>query len=81
MTDLPQARDSWLSSVSHQQWLHDQGQSLVDFAKAARVPNGFASLDRLGQRANDAQADTVTPRVWFTASPSPIFRACRAAPH
>ena len=60
MTDLPQARDSWLSSVSHQQWLHDQGQSLVDFAKAARVPNGFASLDRLGQRANDAQADTVT---------------------
>ena len=60
MTDLPHARDSWLSSVSHQQWLQDQGQALLDFAKASRVPDGFASLDRFGQRPNDAPADTVT---------------------
>ena len=33
---------------------------LVDFAKAARLPFGFASLDRFGKRPNDAQTDTVT---------------------
>ena len=40
--------------------LDDQGQVLVDFAKAARLPFGFASLDRFGKRPNDAQTDTVT---------------------
>lgn len=60
MTNLTRTNESWLTSPSHQQWLHDQGQALVDFAKAARVPLGFASLDRLGQRPNDAQVDTVT---------------------
>ena len=60
MTDLTRASDSWLTSTSHQRWLHDQGQVLVDFAKAARLPFGFASLDRFGKRPNDAQTDTVT---------------------
>ena len=60
MTDLTRASDSWLTSTSHQRWLHDQGQVLVDFAKAARLPFGFASLDCFGKRPNDAQTDTVT---------------------
>ncbi|MFJ7884103.1 AGE family epimerase/isomerase [Pseudomonas sp. NPDC096917] len=60
MTDLTRASDSWLTSASHQLWLHDQGQALLDFAKAARIPFGFASLDRFGKRPNDAQTDTVT---------------------
>ena len=60
MTDLTRTHDSWLTSASHQQWLRDQGQALVDFAKAARVPSGFAQLDRYGRRADDAPADTLT---------------------
>lgn len=59
MTDHPQARDSWLMSTAHQHWLHNEGQRLLEFAKAARVPDGFASLDRRGQRPHDAPADTV----------------------
>jgi len=60
MTDLTRTNESWLTSAPHQQWLHEQGRALVDFAKAARVPLGFAQLDRFGQRPDDATADTVT---------------------
>lgn len=60
MTDLTRTSDSWLTSVPHQQWLRDQGQALVDFAKAARVPDGFAQLDCFGRRPDDAPANTVT---------------------
>ncbi|MFP3515182.1 AGE family epimerase/isomerase [Pseudomonas sp. SIMBA_077] len=60
MTHPTRTHESWLTSASHLKWLHDQGQTLVDFAKAARVPLGFASLDRLGKRPNDALADTLT---------------------
>ena len=60
MTDLTRTNESWLTSAPHQQWLRDQGQALVDFAKAARVPSGFAQLDRFGRRPDDAPADTIT---------------------
>ena len=60
MTDLTRANESWLTSPTHQQWLRDQGQALVDFAKAARVPCGFAALDPFGRRPNNAPADTIT---------------------
>ena len=60
MTDLTRANESWLTSPTHQQWLRDQGQTLVDFAKAARVPSGFAALDRFGRRPDNAPADTLT---------------------
>ena len=60
MTDLTRANESWLTSPIHQQWLRDQGQALVDFAKAARVPCGFAALDPFGRRPNNAPADTIT---------------------
>ncbi|HBP49952.1 MAG TPA: sugar isomerase, partial [Pseudomonas sp.] len=56
MTDLTRANESWLTSPTHQQWLRDQGQALVDFAKAARVPCGFAALDPFGRRPNNAPA-------------------------
>ena len=45
MTDLTRTHDSWLTSASHQQWLRDQGQALVDFAKAARVPLSKSSAE------------------------------------
>ena len=60
MTDLTRANESWLTSPTHQQWLRDQGQTLVDFAKAARVPSGFAALDTFGRRPDNAPADTIT---------------------
>lgn len=60
MTHPTHTYESWLTCTSHLKWLHDQGQTLVDFAKAARVPLGFASLDRLGKRPDDALVDTVT---------------------
>ncbi|WP_187331839.1 AGE family epimerase/isomerase, partial [Pseudomonas endophytica] len=60
MTHPTRIHESWLTSASHLKWLHDQGQTLVDFAKAARVPMGFACLDRWGKRPDDALADTVT---------------------
>ena len=61
MTDLTRTSDSWLTSAPHQQWLHNQGQALLDFAKAARVPLGFAGLDRFGKRPDDAPARALRP--------------------
>lgn len=59
MKDLPLPNESWLLSPTHLLWLHDQGQSLVNFAKASHVADGFAGLDRLGSLALNAQAQTI----------------------
>ena len=59
MTDLPLPNESWLLSPTHLLWLHEQGQSLVSFAKASHVADGFAGLDRLGTLAANAQAQTI----------------------
>lgn len=42
------------------QWLAEEGQRLLDFAKAARLKDGFGSLNRFGALPADACADTVT---------------------
>ena len=59
MKDLPLPNESWLLSPTHLLWLHEQGQSLVNFAKASHVADGFAGLDRLGSLALNAQAQTI----------------------
>jgi len=45
-------------------WLKAEGQRLLSFAKASRVPHGFASLDALGQLPPTATAETlITARM------------------
>jgi sulfoquinovose isomerase len=48
---------SWSTLPAHQHWLGLQGQRLLDFAKAARLENGFGDLDNRGrpEPANGAQ--------------------------
>ncbi|WP_407310463.1 AGE family epimerase/isomerase [Pseudomonas sp. nanlin1] len=59
MNNNKYASSSWLSSTAHLAWLNSQGQQLLDFAKASRLPVGFGSLDRYGQLPADALADTM----------------------
>ena len=45
-------------------WLKAEGQRLLSFAKASRVPHGFASLDAHGQLSPTATAETlITARM------------------
>ncbi|MFU0838580.1 MAG: hypothetical protein ACFWUJ_08675 [Pseudomonas fragi] len=76
MTDLTRTHDSWLTSASHQQWLRDQGQALVDFAKAAACHQ--ASPNSTGMAAERTMhPPTPSPRrAWSTVLPSPTFKAC-----
>jgi sulfoquinovose isomerase len=60
MSDLTRTDAGWMACPAHHQWLHDQGRRLVDFARAARVADGFTSLDSFGQRPDNALADTMT---------------------
>ncbi len=60
MIDLTRTHAGSMASVAHHQWLDEQGRTLIEFAKAARVPQGFACLDRFGRRPDEADADTVT---------------------
>lgn len=59
MDTLAIAADSWLNSPAHLHWLQIQGQRLLDFAKAARVPDGFAGLDTNGRLPPGSTAQTV----------------------
>ncbi len=44
---------------AHQQWLADEGLRLLAFAKAARLPEGFGTLDERGHLPANAQAETM----------------------
>ncbi len=55
--DFPTGR--WLDSPAHQAWLLGEGQRLVSFAKASRLPGGFAGLDARGALPGAAMADTL----------------------
>lgn len=57
LTDL--SSDSWLHNPTHLAWLHAEGQRLLQFALAAKVPDGFAALDRHGQLPKGARAETL----------------------
>jgi mannose/cellobiose epimerase-like protein (N-acyl-D-glucosamine 2-epimerase family) len=50
---------SWLNAPAHQQWLAAEGLRLLDFAKAARLPQGFGNLDERGRLPANAQAETM----------------------
>ncbi|MFJ4143818.1 AGE family epimerase/isomerase [Pseudomonas sp. NPDC089734] len=50
---------SWLHSQAHHQWLAQEGIRLLTFAKAARLENGFGSLDDYGRLMVGATAQTM----------------------
>lgn len=49
METLNPAANSWLTLPAHRHWLAQQGQRLLEFAKAARIEDGFADLDNRGR--------------------------------
>ncbi|WP_449434666.1 D-mannose isomerase [Pseudomonas putida] len=60
--DLPAG--SCPGSPAHAAWLQAEGQRLLSFAKASRVPQGFAGLDAQGKLPCDAIAETlITARM------------------
>jgi mannose/cellobiose epimerase-like protein (N-acyl-D-glucosamine 2-epimerase family) len=59
MDTLKPAADQWLASPTHLHWLREQGQRLLEFAKGARVPDGFAALDGKGHISAGSPAETI----------------------
>jgi mannose/cellobiose epimerase-like protein (N-acyl-D-glucosamine 2-epimerase family) len=56
-SDIP--ADSWLNTPVHRAWLKVEAQRLLQFARAAQMPDGFGALDRYGKLPDDARADTL----------------------
>lgn len=50
---------SWLRAPGHHKWLADEGNRLLSFAKASRLPEGFGNLDERGVLPANAQAETM----------------------
>ncbi|HEY0289664.1 MAG TPA: AGE family epimerase/isomerase [Pseudomonas sp.] len=50
---------SWLQSPGHKAWLAQEGERLLAFAKAAKLPLGFGNLDDHGRLPADAIAQTM----------------------
>ncbi|OCR23985.1 sugar isomerase [Pseudomonas syringae] len=50
---------SWLRAPAHHEWLAREGNRLLSFAKASRLPQGFGNLDVRGVLAADARAETM----------------------
>ncbi|VEF12490.1 N-acylglucosamine 2-epimerase [Pseudomonas fluorescens] len=50
---------SLLNAPAHQRWLADEGLRLLEFAKAAKLPEGFGNLDERGRLPANAQAETM----------------------
>ncbi|PKH20785.1 AGE family epimerase/isomerase [Pseudomonas fluorescens] len=59
MTTQPLPASSWLNAPAHYAWLAAEGQRLLTFAKASRLPDGFGNLDDKGQLPADARAETM----------------------
>lgn len=59
METLTPGTNSWLNLPAHRHWLALQGQRLLEFAKAARIDNGFASLDPHGRADKAGGAQTI----------------------
>ena len=59
MTTQPLPASSWLNAPAHHAWLAAEGQRLLAFAKASRLPDGFGNLDANGQLPADARAETM----------------------
>jgi sulfoquinovose isomerase len=50
---------SWLRAPAHHEWLAREGNRLLSFAKASRLPQGFGNLDARGVLPADARAETM----------------------
>ncbi|WP_122663710.1 AGE family epimerase/isomerase [Pseudomonas viridiflava] len=50
---------SWLRAPGHHEWLAREGDRLLTFAKASRLPQGFGNLDERGVLPANAQAETM----------------------
>ncbi|MCP1483260.1 mannose/cellobiose epimerase-like protein (N-acyl-D-glucosamine 2-epimerase family) [Pseudomonas chlororaphis] len=59
MNTIPLTFSSWLNAPAHHQWLAAEGQRLLGFARAARLPEGFGDLDERGRLPSDARAGTM----------------------
>ena len=59
MTTQPLPAGSWLNAPAHHAWLAAEGQRLLTFAKAARLPDGFGNLDDKGRLPANAHAETM----------------------
>ncbi|MGH8391678.1 MAG: AGE family epimerase/isomerase, partial [Pseudomonas sp.] len=59
MTTQPLPASSWLNAPAHHAWLATEGQRLLSFAKASRLPEGFGNLDDQGVLPPDAVAETM----------------------
>lgn len=59
MTTQPLPASSWLNAPAHHAWLAAEGQRLLAFAKASRLPDGFGNLDDKGQLPANAHAETM----------------------
>ncbi|AZD62517.1 N-acylglucosamine 2-epimerase [Pseudomonas chlororaphis subsp. aurantiaca] len=59
MNPIPLTFSSWLNAPAHHQWLAAEGQRLLTFARAARLPEGFGDLDEHGRLPSDARAGTM----------------------
>ena len=59
MDDVNRDFSSWLRAPGHHAWLAQEGNRLLAFAKAARLPQGFGNLDDQGRLPADAVAETM----------------------
>lgn len=59
MTTQRLPASSWLNAPAHHAWLAAEGQRLLAFAKASRLPEGFGNLDEKGQLPANAHAETM----------------------
>jgi mannose/cellobiose epimerase-like protein (N-acyl-D-glucosamine 2-epimerase family) len=50
---------SWLRAPGHHAWLAHEGNRLLSFAKASRLPQGFGNLDERGILPANARAETM----------------------
>ncbi|WP_263262602.1 AGE family epimerase/isomerase [Pseudomonas sp. RIT-PI-S] len=54
---------SWLNSTSHHQWLAAEATRLLEFAKAARLAEGFGYLDEHGKLTDTPAQTLITTRM------------------
>lgn len=59
MDDVNRGFSSWLRASGHKAWLAQEGNRLLTFAKAARLPQGFGNLDDRGRLPTNAVAETM----------------------
>ena len=72
MTMQPLPASSWLNAPAHHAWLASEGQRLLAFAKASRLPDGFGNLDDTGQLPADAHAETTVSYTHLTLPTSDL---------